>query len=96
MRTFKFLLIGVATLSLASSCKFEPTKSFRSKPQPLTVVKGEGNGLNLKGTGFVWEKTELPVCYSARNGVKFFVWKEQATFACNKGKKDWQLVAKKG
>ena len=94
-------LIVVGALALASFLGIEAcqprqtTKASHAKAQVVQVPEGSGNGLNMPGTGFVWEKTELPLCYSARNGVKIFVWKEQSTFACNKGQKDWQLVSKK-
>ena len=94
MRLIHGLIILLASSAAFSGCK-QKTTSSRPKAQPVKVAQGTGNGLKLTGTGFVWEKAELPICFAERAGVKFFVWKEQSTFACEKGKKDWQLVAKK-
>jgi hypothetical protein len=94
----RFLVVGALALVsflLTQGCKpRQTTNASHAKAQVVQVPEGSGNGLNITGTGFVWEKTELPLCYSARNGVKFFVWKEQSTFACNKGQKEWQLFSK--
>ena len=86
-----FILFG---LTLNWSCKTRTTNSKASSKQ-IAVTQGVGNGLNLTGTGFVWEKAELPLCYSARFGIKFFVWKEQSTFSCDQGQKSWKLISKK-
>ena len=95
MRIISVFLLSLVGLSSMEACKpRKTTKSSHAKAaEPASIPNGSGNGLNLSGTGFVWEKAELPLCYSERTGVKFFVWKEQSTFACNKGQKDWQLVA---
>ena len=81
-------------LFLHNSCKTRETMS-KAASKPVAVTQGAGNGLNVTGTGFVWEKAELPLCYSARFGIKFFVWKEQSTFSCDQGQKSWKLIAKK-
>ena len=95
MRLIVVGALALVSFSLMQACKTrQTTKASKSKAQAVQVPEGSGNGLNITGTGFVWEKAELPLCYSARNGVKFFVWKEQSTFACNKGQKEWQLFSK--
>ena len=91
----RILAIFISSLCLFFTCKARNTASRTSTAQPVKVAQGTGNGLALSGTGFVWEKSGLPICYSARNGAKFFVWKEQATFDCATGQKDWRLVSKK-
>jgi hypothetical protein len=94
MRFKPIYLLVLAGLSILEACKtVSRTSSSRAKAKAVTIPQGSGNGMNLAGTGFVWEKTELPLCFSARNGMKFYVWKEQSTFACDKGQKGWQLVA---
>ena len=95
MRLIVVGALALVSFLLVEACKPRQTTTASSpKAQVVQVPEGSGNGLNITGTGFVWEKAELPLCYSARNGVKFFVWKEQSTFACNKGQKDWQLFSK--
>lgn len=91
-----FLVITLSAVVSLMGCKYEPAvKSMRSPAKPLAIAEGVGNGLSVSGQGFVWQKSELPVCYSARAGLTFFVWKEQSRFACVKGKKGWQIVTKK-
>lgn len=96
MRAFALFATTFVFCSCFFGCKFEPSsRSMRSSAKPLAITEGVGNGLSVVGNGFVWQKSELPICYSARSGLTFFVWKEQAHFACVKGKKGWQIVNKK-
>lgn len=98
MRHQGVIALVIATFFTLEGCRLPLsfTSNKRSKAVPASVAQGVGNGLNSGGTGFVWEKGELPICYSARVGVKVFVWKEQATFACEKGRKEWRAIGKKG
>ncbi len=88
------LLLG-AILAL-SACKFAKKEAISrrsaSNAEAVRVPVAEGSGLNLNGTGFVWNKGELPICLPNRVGIQFFVWQDQATYSCLEGKSDWSLT----
>jgi len=95
MRLTRICAVMAVMIAAASGCKQKMSATSRVKGKAESATQGVGNGLNLTGTGFVWERSELPICFAERAGAKFYVWKEQSTFACEKGKKDWQLIATK-
>lgn len=95
MKILSLLCCLMVASVLVNSCKFMETPTSERTRQSAVIPKDKGNGLAISGTGFVWERDNLPVCYTARVGVRFFVWKEQATFACD-SKRQWSRVAKRG